>query len=246
MSGPVADPAVDQAQPHDEDAESQASSPLTMTQARRPLLLSVGALILVLLAGLGGFLVGRPSYPSATSPDAGFARDMPTHHAQAVDMSLVLLRKSPASDASTLAYDIATTQENQRGQMRGWLVTWGLSQASSEPPMIWMQRLGHEHSGAASGSMLMPDGRMPGMATVAQMQRLRTLKGTPAETLFLQLMIIHHRAGVEMAQACVESCHQGDVVRLATTMVTAQRSEITQMSAMLKQRGAAPLPTPTR
>ncbi|KNX39499.1 hypothetical protein VV01_14845 [Luteipulveratus halotolerans] len=217
-----------------------------MREVRRPLLLSAGALVIALVAGLGGWLLARPSYPADDSADAGFARDMGAHHAQAVEMSWIVRGAGPRSDVSTLAYDIATSQENQRGQMRGWLVTWGLSQARTGEPMDWMKKSGHNHTGLAPGTMVMPDGRMPGMATDAQMARLRTLQGQAAEVLYLQLMIIHHRAGVTMAQACVETCQDPDVVNLAKTMVNGQRSEITLMTDYLKKRGAQPLPDPTR
>ncbi|MDE9364203.1 DUF305 domain-containing protein [Luteipulveratus sp. YIM 133132] len=220
------------------------SEPLSMREVRRPLLLSLGALVLAALAAFGGWYLGRPSYPGDSSVDAGFARDMQMHHGQAVEMSWIVRGARPASDVSTLAYDIATSQENQRGQMRGWLTTWGLSQARSGEPMDWMKKTGHRHPGMSAGTMLMPDGRMPGMATDAQMQQLRRLTGKPAETLYLQLMIIHHRAGVTMARACVDSCREPDVVDLAKTMVAGQSSEITLMTDYLKARGAVPLPDP--
>ncbi len=58
--------------------------------------------------------------------DAGFAGDMGEHHAQAVDMSLIVLQASDSQDVDVLAYDIAATQSNQSGRMQGWLVEWDL------------------------------------------------------------------------------------------------------------------------
>ncbi|AKU18748.1 hypothetical protein VV02_08175 [Luteipulveratus mongoliensis] len=217
-----------------------------MNQARRPLLLSLGAVLLAVLAGFGGYLIGKPSFPDDGSADAGFARDMQAHHAQAVDMSLIIRSHTSATDVTTLAYDIATSQENQRGQLRGWLVTWKLSQARSGQPMDWMKNTGHNHPGTVPGTMLMPDGRMPGLATAAEMRQLQALRGKPAEILYLQLMIIHHRSGVKMAQACVDVCREPDVVDLAKTMVSGQQSEIQLMTDYLTKRGAQPLPDPTR
>ena len=48
--------------------------------------LAVGAILL--------FLVGRTTTPTDTSPEAGFARDMATHHAQAVEMAFITRRAS--------------------------------------------------------------------------------------------------------------------------------------------------------
>lgn len=233
QAAPVADASPDKA-------------PLTMRQVRRPLVLSVAGLVLVLLAGLVGWTLGKPSYPNDSSADAGFARDMQVHHAQAVEMSLTIRNGTSSKDVAMLAYDIITTQENQRGEMAGWLQTWGLPLAASRPPMEWMKNTGHSHPGTVGDTMLMPDGRMPGMATQAQLRQLRTMKGKPAEVFFLQLMIIHHRSGVKMAQACIDVCRDGDVVTLATKTVNGQQNEIKVMSDMLSRRGAKPLPDPAR
>lgn len=208
------------------------SSPVSV----RGVLLAVGALVLAAAVFFAGWWVGRPTYPGDRSIDAGFSRDMQTHHGQAVDMSLIVRSAGARSGVMTLAYDIATTQENQRGEMRGWLETWGLTQARAEEPMAWMTRTGHAHT--SGGPMLLPDGRMRGMASAAQLQRLRGLKGKDAEILYLQLMIPHHRAGVEMAQACVSACSEPHVVGLAQKMVNGQQSEIGLMTRMLRDRGA--------
>ena len=74
---------------------------------------------------------GRPyrvavtsAVPVDESVEAGFARDMATHHAQAVEMSLLI--RDTTSDAAlrTLAYDIIVTQSTQRGMFMGWLQAW--------------------------------------------------------------------------------------------------------------------------
>lgn len=211
---------------------ASTGSPMSLRGA----LLALGAAVVAVAVFFAGWWVGRPSYPDDRSIDAGFARDMQTHHGQAVDMSLIVRSAGIKSNVVTLAYDIATTQENQRGEMGGWLNTWGLSQARAEPSMAWMKRSGHHPDGAP---MVLPDGRMVGMASDAQMNRLRSLRGKKAEVLYLQLMIPHHRAGVDMAQACVSACSEPQVVRLAQSMVNGQRSEINLMVRMLRERGAS-------
>ncbi|MGC1207993.1 MAG: DUF305 domain-containing protein [Ornithinimicrobium sp.] len=184
--------------------------------------------------------------------DAGFARDMGEHHAQAVDMSLIVVQASDSQDVDVLAYDIATTQSNQIGRMQGWLLEWGLPQARTEARMAWMPEGSTDMAGMdeidASGMDGMsdsapgtPDYRaMPGMASLGEMETLRSAESTDAEILFLQLMITHHLAGVEMAQAAVDHAHDGDVVDLAQAMVNGQRSETKLMADMLAARGASP------
>lgn len=222
-------------EPSGEDDLIRASTGFALSV--RGVLLTLGAAVLAVAVFFAGWWVGKPSYPDDRSIDAGFSRDMQTHHGQAVDMSLIVRSSGSKSSVMPLAYDIATAQENQRGEMRGWLDTWGLTQARAEEPMAWMKRSGHAHGD--DGPMLLPDGRMPGMASDAQMNKLRSLRGKDAEVLYLQLMIPHHRAGVEMAQACVSACAEPQVVSLAQKMVNGQQSEINLMTRMLRDRGAS-------
>ena len=64
---------------------------------------------------------------------------MQVHHAQAIDMAMTIYRSTDDDDLRALAYDIATGQSAQRGEMFDWLVQWGLPQAGG-PPMAWMSR----------------------------------------------------------------------------------------------------------
>ncbi|MBO1416812.1 DUF305 domain-containing protein [Streptomyces sp. FH025] len=170
--------------------------------------------------------------PADDSPEAGFARDMATHHQQAVDLSFVVRDRTADEPTRTLAFDIINTQANQRGMMMGWLDQWGLSQHSVAKPMAWM-KMGHDYQ-AHDGSL------MPGMATNTQMAKLRSLSGRDAEVYYLQLMIQHHKGGVEMAQGYVDMAKNDVEKRLAQSMVTAQTSEVELMTDMLKERGATP------
>ena len=84
----------------------------------------------VVLTALAFFAIGRlsaaPKPVSDSGPDAGFARDMQAHHAQAVEMALLVRDKTANPEIRAVAYDIATTQQQQNGQMFAWLQDWGL------------------------------------------------------------------------------------------------------------------------
>nr|BEK65182.1 DUF305 domain-containing protein [Kitasatospora purpeofusca] len=177
------------------------------------------------------------SVPADDSPEAGFARDMATHHQQAVDLSFIVRDRTADEPTRTLAFDIINTQANQRGMMMGWLDQWGLTQHSPAKPMAWMAMGGHGHGAdyqAHDGSL------MPGMATNTQLAKLRSLSGREAEVFYLQLMLEHHKGGVEMAQGYVDMAHNESEKRLAQSMVIGQTSEIGLITDMLKDRGAAP------
>jgi uncharacterized protein (DUF305 family) len=201
------------------------------------------AVLGLLLGALGGFALGRPANPSDGSVDAGFLRDMSIHHGQGVDMAMTIHASTRDLALRQLAVDIGLTQQGQIGMMQGWLQDWGLPPLSSRPRMAWMA--GHDHGagGAQSSMALQPNGLMPGMATQEQIQRLRTSTGTPQEILFCQLMIRHHRAGVEMAAYAAEHAQMAEVRQLAQTMVDGQTYEIKTLTDMLAARGAKPLPS---
>ncbi|WP_116243791.1 DUF305 domain-containing protein [Nocardiopsis sp. FIRDI 009] len=188
---------------------------------------------LVTLALLVGYLVGRPSSPLDNSADAGFLRDMSSHHAQAVDMSYIILDKTQDPELRIMAVDIARTQQGQIGIMQGWLTMWGLNSRRSGEPMAWMEGSEHDH-GAGEG--VVPE-RMPGLATPEEMDALRAAEGVEAEILFLELMIAHHEGGIDMAEVEVELGGEERVIDLAQGMADAQVKEIEAMEAMLADRG---------
>ncbi|MGA5757597.1 DUF305 domain-containing protein [Nonomuraea bangladeshensis] len=209
---------------------------------RNPVLIVCGVLVLAAAAYL---LFGRSGTPGDSSPEAGFARDMAVHHAQAVDMSFVVRDKRPAKEISSLAFDIINTQANQRGMFLGWLQQWGLDQAGGDRPMAWMSGHGHgaaaPTAGPASGAA--STGSMPGMASPEELARLKAADGTQAEVLFLQLMIRHHEGGVEMAEGLLDLSTRSEVVNMARKIVQGQSSEIKLMTDLLHRRGAQPLPS---
>jgi uncharacterized protein (DUF305 family) len=189
-------------------------------------------------AGATGWLVGhRNSGPhiTASSIDAGFARDMSTHHTQAVIMAKYTLAHSTNPSVLLLASDIYEDQTLEIGQMQGWLDSWGLTRSSTIPVMAWMD--GHDH--------VTSDGLMPGMATPDEITHLQTLTGNALDIDFLQLMIRHHQGGIPMEQYAEQHAQEPYVANLAATMNQAQSSEIISMEQLLRQLGGAPLAPPS-
>ncbi len=192
----------------------------------------------LLLAGLlaGVFLVGAAlasfylglSYrpPDGDSAEAGFARDMATHHAQAVQMAEIVQRRTESDEIRLLATDIALTQQGQIGQMQGWLAAWRLPQTGDEAPMTWM---GHP-----------TEGLMPGMAAPEEISALETMPPDEADKQFLRLMIPHHEAAIPMAEAVLAETDRPEVEQLASAISASQQNEIQVMKDLLRSRGAAP------
>ncbi|WP_235401484.1 DUF305 domain-containing protein [Rubrobacter aplysinae] len=182
--------------------------------------------VLVSVASLSLVIADQP--PGENSAEAGFARDMSAHHAQAVEMAQIVQENTDDPEVTNLATDITLTQQSQIGRMQGWLSLWGLPLSGSGERMAWM------------GSEM--DGRMPGMASSEKLNELRNAEGEEAERLFLQLMIPHHEAAIPMAEAVMERSDKRTVTELAQAIIASQRAEIQTMRDMLEQRGGDPPP----
>jgi uncharacterized protein (DUF305 family) len=213
-----------------------SAAPPAVTPPGRPrslvVVLAVVSAIALLAIGAGLAVatgLGADRLPGERSVDAGFARDMATHHVQATEMAQIARDGSTDPEVRLTAFDIETQQLNQVGQLRGWLQSWGLTGQSAERMMSWM------------GHSLQPGELMPGMATSAELAKLRALTGRPLDVYFLQLMIRHHRGGFEMAQAAAARAEEPYVRDLATKIAQGQQAEVVTMEQMLRERGGQPL-----
>jgi len=181
-----------------------------------PLLLSFGVVLGVQL----------PKVPSETGPEVRFARDMIAHHTQAVDMSVILLKRAKDPAVRLLAQDLALTQQAQVGQMSGWLMVWGRAPSGKEPPMAGMNRADM------------------GLASPAEVSALSRLSVGLAETRYLALMRQHHLGGVAMAKSALREVKRQEVRAFAERVVAAQTAEITTIDVMLKSRMSSTSATP--
>ncbi len=187
------------------------------------------AALLLGVASAGLYLGLSHRTPGEGSAEAGFARDMAVHHAQAVEMAEIVQRRTESEEIRLLATDMMLTQQGQIGQMQGWLAAWGLPQTGTEPPMAWM---GHP-----------TEGRMPGMASPEEVRELEVLPPDEADEQFLRLMIPHHRAAIPMAEAVLEETDRPEVEQLASAIAASQEGEIRMMQDLLRSRGASPVET---
>lgn len=202
-------------------------------------LISGGLALAIVVSLMLGYAIGRAVTPGAqpataasatatpgdTSPEAGFARDMSTHHAQAVEMSMIAATKASDPEVRLLGYDIAMTQQNQIGIMQTWLKYWHLDPTSGQKPMAWMP------DGAAS----VKNGLMPGMAGQAEMQQLRDATGKQVDVLFLKLILTHHLGGIHMVDGVLAETGNADVKALAENMKAGQQKELTVIQDLQKK-----------
>ncbi|MDK2013084.1 MULTISPECIES: DUF305 domain-containing protein [unclassified Deinococcus] len=183
-------------------------------------------LLVVLLAALAAafLLAPRLISPAEDSREVRFVREMIQHHTQAIDMATRIRDTTTDAELRTLALDIMLSQQEQIGQMRGWLTLWGRPWAG--------EGISAEHA------------RMMGMATQAEVARVSTQPEKQAEVTFLQLMTRHHQGALAMVPPALEGGVRPEVQALARQIQAAQSAEITLMTRLLKDRGAQPLPAP--
>jgi uncharacterized protein (DUF305 family) len=185
---------------------------------RRPAVLIVISAALCLVAGFAVGWVVATAAPGNDSAEAGFARDMQTHHQQAVEMAMYEWRNGSDETLRMVAYDIATAQSAEIGMYRSWLREWDV-QLSTGEPMAWAGDE-HAHDSESAG------GLMPGMATTEQMGEFKSLTGTDADLMFIEMMIEHHIGGVDMARAALDLADDERVVDAAKRTVIVQQAEI--------------------
>jgi len=180
---------------------------------RATLILSVlAAVVLAFSAYVVGVLTTSEKTPGDSSPEAGFARDMMTHHHQAIEMGMLAWRQGASEPVLVQGYDIATNQSDQVGQMRGWLKAWHLDPTGPDRAMAWM-----------------PD-------------RLRAATGKNFDILFSQLMLRHHLGGIHMAEAILNLTDDPLVQDVAQKIKNAQSGEVEIFRKQLTELGSAPLP----
>ena len=161
--------------------------------------------------GLGMSSSSAPATADHNTADTMFTQGMIPHHAQAVEMSDMMLRKQGMDARITaLATKIKAAQAPEIAQMTGWLKTW------NEPTQM--------ASGHGMGDGMMGDD---------DLKTLDAAQGNDAAKLFLAQMIAHHEGAVMMAKTESSQGKNPDAISLSKAIVTAQEAEIQEMKDLL-------------
>jgi len=162
--------------------------------------------------------------PSATkTPAAGphneadvdFASSMIPHHAQAIEMTnLILLKQDVNPAVIDVATKINTTQAPEIEQMSGWLAGWGADPSPS--------------------AMVMDHDMGDGMMNPADLEALELAEGDDAAKKFLAGMVKHHEGATRMAKTELEKGQNADAKALAQSIITAQETQIEEMKTLLE------------
>ena len=164
----------------------------------------------VLVLALALFVLSTPlSEPE--SRDTGFNRAdvmfmnmMIIHHDQAIEMAELSTNRTDNENILELSRNISKAQRAENEQMAEWL-----------------RELGYQRPVRGH--------RMAGMASQEQMQRLENSSGREFDRLFSELMIVHHRGGIQMAQSFSQRGRNPELIEMEKGMVRAQTEEIEKM-----------------
>lgn len=204
-----------------------------------------GAALLLLLTGAGftavGYHVAGGAHPQALAApgavDIGFAQSMRSHHDQAVVMAQILLDHGGTRLAG-LARSIEHAQLLEIGEMKGWLLLWNKPLLPATSAMDWML-LGKTPPDASLRQYLVDcraAGGMPGLATSAELNRLRSLDGEERDRLFLQLMMRHHQGALPMAHFAARNAETQVVRTVAAQIEVGQAEELGAMALLARQQ----------
>ncbi|MGV0094925.1 DUF305 domain-containing protein [Streptomyces californicus] len=148
---------------------------------------------------------------TANSADFRYARMMIQHHAQALVMTGLVPDRASADAVKRLAERISAGQKPEIGAMEGWL----------KKNYGGRREQHHDHGG------------MPGMATEAQLKKLRAAEGGAFDRLFLELMVTHHQGAITMATEALTEGNDVFVEEMASDVVAQQTVEIDRMRGLL-------------
>jgi uncharacterized protein (DUF305 family) len=179
--------------------------------------------------------------PPHTDADVRFMRDMIGHHAQALEMTVLVPERSQREDIRLLARRIEISQASEIALMRRWLE----DRWEEAPDPLGAGHGGGHHGGGheaghAAGhggdSHAHPHGGMPGMLTRDQLHRLASATGDEFDRIFLEYMIYHHEGALTMVAELFASPgagQGGEIFEFASHVDADQRIEIARMTRML-------------
>ncbi|WP_240981933.1 MULTISPECIES: DUF305 domain-containing protein [unclassified Streptomyces] len=142
--------------------------------------------------------------------DFRYVQMMVVHHRQALTMTALAPSRAGSPGVKKVAERIAAAQQPEIGAMEGWLT------ANGGP----RDQGAHDHHA------------MPGMATEAQLGRLKAAEGAAFDELFLELMVRHHEGAVTMAAEVLGQGNNIQVEEMANDVIAQQTAEINRMRSL--------------
>ncbi len=154
--------------------------------------------------------------PADESFDLRFIDGMTPHHEGAVAMAQEALQKSTRPEIRQLAQAIIDAQEKEISQLKEWRTAW-YADAGNEP-MMYSAEMGH----------MMP--MTQEMRSSMMMAGDLGAADDQFDLRFIDAMVPHHEAAVDMAQQALEKSDRPEIQELAQNIIDSQQQEIDQMT----------------
>jgi uncharacterized protein (DUF305 family) len=169
-------------------------------------------LVCATLASCDDRSVSQATKTSSVSPqvadhnhrDVIFAHAMLTNNNQAISLAMMAPTNSTDVRLTAIASQMVTGLQTENQALTAWLAQWG------DDPHV---------------DSSMPHDR-PGMADLATVNQLQSLRGPQFDQLWLDTMVVHHQGAIEIAQ--LETAHgsNNDAVAMAKSMIGSRQAEI--------------------
>ncbi len=196
---------------------------------------ALGATALALTLALSAAACGNDDSSSASpevsatehnDADVSFASDMLQHHAQALSM-VDLTRGRPLDpEVEALAEQIRAAQAPEIETFTQWLTDW-----DEEVPETMRDHANAD--GDMGDSMAGMDSDMPGMMSAEDMTALADASDDEFQTMWLEMMVEHHRGALEMADVETTDGQYEAAVNLAVDIIESQTAEIETMEGLI-------------
>ena len=188
------------------------------------------------MAGMAGMDSSSESTAAESSGEAAafnnadvtFVQGMIPHHRGALEMAQMAEGRAEDPRVLDLAARIEAEQQPEIDTMTGWLEEWGEPVPDESDGGM---------GGMDHGSMDMGGMSMEGMS-MEDMAALEAATGTEFDRMWLEMMIVHHRGAVEMAETEIAEGSNPDAIALAEQIVDSQSAEIEEMETLLAEIGA--------
>ena len=162
--------------------------------------------------------------------DVMFAQMMIEHHRGAIEMAQLAPDRAASQEVKDLAAKIEAAQAPEIELMTSWLEAWDTAMMSMGTGGMDMGTGGMD---MGTGGMDMGGG-MAGMMTPEQMIALEAASGAAFDTMFLELMIVHHQGALQMSETEIAQGSNPEALALAESIKTSQTSEIAEMQELLQ------------
>jgi uncharacterized protein (DUF305 family) len=151
---------------------------------------------------------------SFTQDDVVFLEQMIVHHQQALTMSSMAPERTNSQDILDLAGRIEVSQDDEISFMKDWLLERDIQPSSHH---------GHHM-------------KMMGMATQAELEQLASSQGVDFDSMFLTLMILHHKGAIDMVNTLKDqpgSAYDPVLYDFVSDLINDQGVEIERMNGFL-------------